>query len=582
MTRRTRWLVALGIAAAASISAAGRPQNGPGPTLTLSIVGTNDLHGAVVSRDRRGGLEWLGGYLANLRAARSRDGGAVVLVDAGDMFQGTLESNLTEGASVVAAYNALGFHAVAIGNHDLDFGPVGPAATPASAADDARGALKARASEATFPFLAANLIDEVTGRPVSWPNVKPSATVQAGGVTVGLIGVMTSGALMATISANTRGLRVAPLAETIAAEAAQLRRTGADVVVAVAHAGGRCARWDNPRDLSSCDPTDSEIVDVVRTLPRGAVDVVVAGHTHAAMAHDIDGTIVTQAFSNGVAFARADLTIDRRTRAVRGKRVFAPRDICAEVVRGTDRCDAAVMRGRPLVAAEYEGQPVRADASIVAVLAPAVEQARRLKTAPLGVVLETPIRRRGGVESPLGNLFTDAFHAAVPGADVAINNTRGGLRADLPSGPLTYGSLFEAFPFDNRLVRLETTGGGLREIFERQLSEGQTLLGISGLRVVAGCSGGRFRVALVTPSGRAIADDDRLLVVTTDFLAMGGDGVFTNVATDGFAVAEGLPLARDVVADWFRRRGGRLREDQLIDAARPRWEYPGGLPVRCA
>ena len=64
-------------------------------TITLSIVGTNDLHGGILQREDRGGLALLGGYVANLRAARARDGGAVLLIDAGDMFQGTLESNLT-------------------------------------------------------------------------------------------------------------------------------------------------------------------------------------------------------------------------------------------------------------------------------------------------------------------------------------------------------------------------------------------------------------------------------------------------------------------------------------------------------
>src|SRR5215831_18327258 len=77
------------------------------PAVTLSVVGTNDLHGALER------LPIFAGFVANLRAARSSDGG-VVLVDGGDMFQGTLESNLTEGADVVRAYNRLGYAGVAI------------------------------------------------------------------------------------------------------------------------------------------------------------------------------------------------------------------------------------------------------------------------------------------------------------------------------------------------------------------------------------------------------------------------------------------------------------------------------------
>src|SRR6476660_1574732 len=160
-------------------------------TLTISLVATSDVHGAVLPRGDRGGLALLGGYVGNLRAARARDGGGVLLVDSGDMFQGTLESNLNEGVAVVNAYNALGYAAAAIGNHEFDYGPAGPDETPRTPSEDPRGALKARAAQARFPFLAANTVDTATGQPVMWPNVKPSTMVTVRGVRVGLIGVTT-------------------------------------------------------------------------------------------------------------------------------------------------------------------------------------------------------------------------------------------------------------------------------------------------------------------------------------------------------------------------------------------------------
>src|SRR3954468_2750259 len=83
------------------------PVTAPPTAHTLTIIGTNDLHGAL---DR---LPLFGGYIANLRAARAADGGGVVLVDGGDLFQGTLESNLEEGVDVVRAYNQLGYAATA-------------------------------------------------------------------------------------------------------------------------------------------------------------------------------------------------------------------------------------------------------------------------------------------------------------------------------------------------------------------------------------------------------------------------------------------------------------------------------------
>ena len=540
--------------------------------VTLSIVGTNDLHGGILPRGGRGGLALLGGYLKNLRDARARDGGAVLLVDAGDMFQGTLESNVTEGASVIKAYNALGYAAAAVGNHEFDFGPAGPPATPRSPGDDPRGALKARASEAAFPFLAANLVDTATGRPVEWTNVKPTVLVQAAGVKIGIIGVMTREALTATIASNVGGLSVAPLTETIRAQATALRSQGAAVVVVTAHAGGRCSSFDRPEDLTSCEGS-SEIFTAARGLAQGLVDVIVAGHVHASVGHLVEGIAITESFSGGRAFGRVDLAIDRRANSVTSKRIFPPRDLCARDDPKTLKCDPGTPPGT-LVQAEYENAPVTPDTTIERVLAPAVEQVRALKAAPVGIVLDTPIRRLAP-NSPLGNLFTDALLASVPGADVALNNSSGGLRADLPQGELTYGSVYEVMPFDNLVVPLRLTGKQLRLVFATFLQSGARIIGFSGIRVRGQCSGGSLDVVLSRPSGAPVTDGESLLVVVSDFLATGGDGILAPVIPPGgFPILGTAPLVRDVFAEHLRKLGGHLREEQLLDPGTPRLSVP--------
>ena len=163
--------VAASVLLAGLVSAMQRPATDPGGTtgrVTLSIVGTTDLHGRVFPNDGRGGLALLGGYLRNLREARAADGGAVLLLDAGDTFQGGIASNLSEGALVVDAYNALGCDAIAIGSHEFEYRAVDTASGdgPQDGPPDMRGALKAAAARARFPFLAANVIDTTTGRPL--------------------------------------------------------------------------------------------------------------------------------------------------------------------------------------------------------------------------------------------------------------------------------------------------------------------------------------------------------------------------------------------------------------------------------
>jgi 2',3'-cyclic-nucleotide 2'-phosphodiesterase (5'-nucleotidase family) len=549
-------------------------------TLVLSIVGTNDLHGGVVARDGVGGLALLGGYIKNLRAARQRDGGAVLVIDGGDMFQGTLESNLSEGTPVVAAYNAIGYTAAAIGNHEFDFGPVGPATTPAGASDDPRGALKARAAEARFPFLAANLIDDGTGRPVEWPNVKPAVIVEAAGLRVAIIGVMTKEALSATIAGNVKGLRVAPLAETIVERARQLRAEGASIVVVAAHAGGRCTALTQPSNVASCDPA-GEILAVARAIPRGLVDAVVAGHTHAGMAHVVEGIGIIEAFSGGRAFGRIDLVIDRATSKIVEQRLFAPRNLCAAEDE-TSACDTASPPGPTAKPAQYEGQPVVPDPAVVAVLAPTLDTIASIKARPIGVTLAAPIRRAGTVESPLGNLFTDALRAGVPGADASLHNTTGGLRADLPSGPLVYGSVYEVMPFENKVIALRLTGAQLKRVFASHLAATRRTLGISGIRVRAGCSGSAVDVSLTRLSGVPVRDDEWLSIAVSDFLATGGDGILKPVLPEhGVNLPTDAPLARDLLAEYLRQRGDGLTEARLVDIENPRVAASAPLPLAC-
>jgi 5'-nucleotidase len=572
---RTLLPVALALVAGLLFPRAAAQEPAASASFTLSLVGTNDLHGGILPRDGRGGLALLSGYVNNLRAARAKDGGAVLLVDGGDMFQGTLESNLSEGAVVVSAYNALGYAAVAVGNHEFDFGPVGPAATPQQPGDDPRGALKARASEAHFPFLAANLIDTATGATVSWPNVMPSTLVDVGTVKVGIVGALTSRALTATIATNVQDLRVAPLAAAIEAQAAALRARGATVVVLAAHVGASCTNFAVPTDLSSCDQ-GGEIFQVVRALPARSVDAVVGGHTHAGVGHQVQGIPISEAYSTGRAFGRIDLTIDRATKRVTASRSFAPRDLCARVDPGTTVCSP---NGAP---AQYEGAAVLSDPEIERLLEPAVASVAVLKASSLGVVLETPITRGNARDSALGNLFVDAFLSSAPGIDVALNNTAGGLRADLPAGPLTYGRLFEVFPFDNVLVRFHLTGAELRKLFAAQLQQRRGPVGVGGLRVRAQCVAGAPVISIVRTSGVPVRDDERLVVVTTDFVVTGGDAILTPVTPpQGFELFGDTPLGRDVVADALRRRGGSLRADELVNPANPRWSYPGALPLDC-
>jgi 5'-nucleotidase len=528
--------------------------------LVITVIGTNDVHGELLPRDGKGGLVTISAYVDAARAAREIDGGAVILIDAGDMWQGTLESNTSEGATVVEAYNSLGYAAIAVGNHEFDFGPAGPKAVPKSPEDDPRGALKQRASEAEFPFLAANLIDQSTNRPVDWPNVQPSVLLDVRGVQVGVIGVMTKNALVHVIASNTEGLSIAPLAKTIEEEAAALRAAGATIVLVSAHAGGGCSEFDDPNDTSSCY-FESEIFRLANDLPDGLVDYILAGHTHNGIAHFVNGIAISEGFSRARAFSRVDLRVDRKTGKPVSTKVFPPERVTEDGI--------------------YEGRELAPAADIQAIAEKAKLLATEFKNQKIGIHLSTPFELSENPESALGNLYTDALLASVD-ADLSMHRTNTMIRANLPAGDLTMGSLYEMSPFDNQITVITLSGSELREVIAIQAHESRFRVDFSGMRVTVGCVDNKMSVSMRLRSGNEIADTDTVTIAVADYLALGGDDVFTSVMPEGgYQRQLDAPFAREAIADWLRQKGGSLGVNDLSSADYPKWTLPDDLGEEC-
>ena len=533
-----------------------------GESFLLTLVGTNDLHGRIER------LPWLAGHVSVLRQLRRADGGAVLLIDGGDMFQGTLESNLTEGASVVRGYNTLRYDASTVGNHEFDFGPVGDAAAPQSPDDDPRGALRARATEASFPILTANVLMRTSGRRVEWDNMPATTMLEVRGIKVGVIGVTTEDTLTSTLAANVADLALAPLAPTIEHHAAALREAGAAVVIVSAHAGGVCHDHTDPEELASCD-ADQEIFRVARALPIGLVDVIVAGHTHKGVAQRVNGIAIIESFAYGVAFGRVDLRLHRATGRVQGVTIHPPRTLCSEG-RG---------EGGPCTPEPYEGRTVAADRRVAQRLAADMDRADAIRRRALGVRIETTLTSVRNRETALGNLLADLIREA-RSADVGLMNG-GGVRNPLPAGELNYGQFYRTFPFDNRFALVRMTGADFASLLVRNLTHDAGIFLISGLTARATCTGGRLRVELRRGDGSAVGAREQLTVSTSDFVATGSEPVFVRARAEGRVRVEDGPPMRDALVRLLEARGGTLRAQDLHDPARPRLGYEGTRPLGC-
>lgn len=544
-----RWspllVVALALSCARPLPSSHPPATASTGPLTISIIATTDVHGHVES------LPWLSGHVENVREARRADGGGVLLLDAGDMWQGTLESNLGEGAAVVRAYNALHYDAVTIGNHEFDFGPSGANTVPRTPNDNPTGNIEQRARQAAFPFLAANLLTKA-GTPWTPPNVKPSTIVTVAGVRIGLLGVTSINTPTSTDPRNLVRLQVAPLKDVVEREATRLREAGATVVIVLAHAGGSCTTFGDPEDLSSCR-TQGEIFQLAQALRPGLVDVITGGHAHFGIAHRVNGIAVVEGFEQGRVFSRVDLHVDAAGKPM-DARIYPPRYLCD----GLTMRDVGSWSPQACAPPPYEGQPVRFDAHMVGVLRRDIQAAQRKREQPLGVDAPHAYPQSTRDESAASHFVVDLLRASRPGTDLAIYNATG-TRSSLAAGPITYGDVYALLPFDSVIATGTIPAARVADAILRGVTRGPIPI-VSGIEADVTCEGATPRVAL-SRAGQPVAPDTMVSVVTSEFLSSGGAGYFPEME-GSFALRLDTPM-REAVVSVVKREEEGIRSGQV-------------------
>ncbi|MGE5761320.1 MAG: 5'-nucleotidase C-terminal domain-containing protein [Gemmatimonadota bacterium] len=434
----------------------------------LRVLAITDLHGALESRvwpwsEGRavGGAAALKTWLDSLA---TDCGCSSVRLDGGDAMAGTPVSNFAFGRPVIAAFNRLGIDAAVVGDHDFDWG---------------LDTLRARVSEARYPFLSANLTGS-DGRAPDW--VTPWTVVTHGGAKVAVIGLTTRDTLGTTRPGNVAALTFGGLAGAVRG-VLPAARAAADFVIVLAHSGEVC-------DSAGCR---GEIFALADSLDSAAVDLIIAGHTHQRVDTVVHGIPIVEAGSSG----RAIGVVDFVRAAGGGRQVRARLETPWADSVTPDRDLAAALR-----------RDLRAVDSLTA------RTVATLRTA-LG---------RSGDEYPLGRLLADAYRN-MGKADVGLINN-GGIRADLPAGAVSYGALFEAQPFQNRLVRVTVTGAVLRDVLEHTLAGAGPHAHVSGLQVwydPVRPEGRRVRKVRLL-NGRSLDPRRRYTLAVPDFLAAGGDG----------------------------------------------------------
>jgi len=369
--------------------------------------------------------------------------------------------------------------------------------------DNGRAALAERAAEASFPFLAANI--EGSG---PWT---PSAVRRVGDVRVALFGLTTEETPVATHPRNVEGLAFTDAVAAARRMVAELRPQ-ADVVVALTHLG-------------------SEADEALAAAVPG-IDVIVGGHTHTRVDQPgrIGSTLVLQAFERGVFLGRLDL----------------------EVAEG--KVAAHRYRLIPVTAAAGEAPDV---AAVVARYAAQLGERMHEPVGTTGVDLDGAKDAVRSRETNLGSLVADVMREAA-GADVALVNG-GTIRAGIPAGPVTVGAIYDALPFDNWLISFALTGRELRAALETGVSRVEVGDGgfpqVSGMRYVFDPRRPTGERIVSVEVGGSPLDETRTYVLAThDFLAAGGNG-YTVFAGHEAVYNDSGRWLRDVLAEWWRRRG---------------------------
>ncbi len=572
----------------------------------LTLLGTNDIHGGVEPSLHKttgsliGGLDLFAGIVRSIRKSVGSQGGGVLVVDAGDQFQGTLVSNFNEGELVFKLFDEIGYDAVVPGNHDYDFGPRGWLKDRATdPGENPREVIEGLASAASFPLISANtylrdsLVDAATGAPVSvasnscavaggvrvdWARarrpgfLKPYVIRSIQGVRVALIGLDNPSTANMTTASNVSDLCFRSPVDTYAEVAAELSGK-ADVFVLIVHGAD--------------SPGSAELSQWVRQMlrDRGArLDAVVAGHTHMIQKSFVDGVPIIQSGSGGERFGRIDFIFDRqegrvdpaRTRVVSGAAIF--HDLCDE-----PRVDFCLrIPGTPgYNGLSYDEEPVELNLRASRL----IRDARRA-VAPIAARklfnARSDLKRNRISESAMANLLTDVLRET-SGAQIAFLNT-GGIRDEIPAGEVTYEQLFKVLPFGNvAVVAKPMSTAKLLKLLQRSIETcgDYGALMQSGLRVRftrdcarnKGATDPEARLLHVeTIDGDVIYDEATFFiqaarqfrVATLDFLLDGGSG---------YSDFKGIPKVGEL---------GILRErlaDEFLNMS-PSPEYSGSLDGR--
>ncbi|MER6619950.1 bifunctional metallophosphatase/5'-nucleotidase [Streptomyces sp. NPDC000931] len=547
--RRTNRLLATaaGVLTAGALAAAALPgsatagenhgnkdKSHPGRYQDVQLLSFNDLHGnleppsgssgrvtelqpdGTTKTVDAGGVEYLATHLREARKGNRYS----ITAAGGDMVGASpLLSGLFHDEPTIEALNKLDLDVTSVGNHEFDEGAAELARLQNGGCHPVEGCYTDKGFKgADFPYLAANVLDEKTRKPV----LEPYWVWKKQGVKVGFIGVTLEGTPDIVSAEGVKGLAFKDEVETINKYAKVLQRQGVKSIVALIHEGGFPASSSYNYDCDSPgagDGISGPIADIAKNITP-QVDALVTGHTHNAYVCTIPDPagkprMVTSAASFGRLYTDTTLTYDRVTGDIARTAVKSANHVVTRDVRRARDMTRLIRKWNTL--------------------------ATPIGSRPIGYISGDIVR--DGTESPLGDLIADAQleygRTLDAETDLALMNP-GGIRASLThaaggtegDGVVTFAEGFTVQPFANTVNLQDFTGAQVIQALKEQVSGPNE----AAPKILQISSGLTYTLDLTkTGADRVVTDSIELdgspidpsatyRVATNSFLAGGGDG----------------------------------------------------------
>ena len=512
---------------------------GDADDVQLRILAINDFHGNIATSSGSFGGVGRADYLAANLAAVADAAENSVFVSAGDLIGASpLISALFHDEPTIEAMNLMGLDINGVGNHEFDEGMAELLRMQHGGPHPVDGDLDGNPfAGADFQFLAANVIDDATGKTI----FPPYAIRDYQGVKVAFIALTLEGTPTIVARSGVAGLTFQDEAEVVNSLVPLLREQGIEAVVVLLHEGGFSDGGQNDCGSGLTGP----IADITARFDD-TVDLVIAGHTNDEFVCEIDGKWVTMADHSGRMFTVIDVTLDRTTK-----------DLTVKTINNVPNSPAGVTP----------------DPALTALIDRYAMLSGPLANAVIGVTT-TDISRdvNAAGESALGDVIADAQLTATRGAAtgnavVAFMNP-GGIRDDIvfaasgseADGEFTFGEGFALHPFGNSLVTMSLTGAQIHTLLESQFDNPepgssrilQVSAGFSYTWDAARPTGSKVDPASIAIDGQVVDPDQSYRVTVNSFMAGGGDRY--SVLTDGTDRLGG-PLDLDALIAFFADTG---------------------------